>query len=162
MKTWLASLIPTQDTLTRHPWLRPVAGRLLHPSLWRLQSESVARGVAVGTFWAFVIPVAQTLVAAAHCAWWRGNIPAAAIMTCVTNPFTVGFWLWLAHGMGSTVLGGSAPAESPTPDNWWAWIAHYGGPTALGMGLFAVGGAALGYLLVKLVWRLRRVWVRKA
>jgi hypothetical protein len=51
--------IPRREILAAHPWLRPVAGRLLDPQLWRLQHESVARGVAVGIFWAFVLPVAQ-------------------------------------------------------------------------------------------------------
>jgi uncharacterized protein len=118
--------LPTKEGLAVHPWLKPVAERMMDAKLWRLQHESVARGVAVGTFWAFVIPFAQIVVAAAHCVWWRANIPVAAAMTMVTNPLTVGFWLWLAYQLGT-----------------------------LGMGLFAVGGALAGYVGVKLIWRLR-------
>jgi uncharacterized protein (DUF2062 family) len=59
--------LPNRDLLAAHPWLQPVAGRLFDPQLWRFHDESVARGVAVGTFWAFVLPVAQIVVAAAHC-----------------------------------------------------------------------------------------------
>ena len=82
----LSKSLPSRDGLSAHPWLQPVANRLLHPQLWRYQHEAVARGVAVGTFWAFVIPFAQIVVAAAHCTWWRANIPAAVAMTMVTNP----------------------------------------------------------------------------
>lgn len=147
--------------MATHPWLQPIAGRLLHPQLWRLQHEAVARGVAVGTFWAFVIPFAQIVAAAAHCTWWRANIPVAAAMTMVTNPLTIGFWLWLAHQLGALVLGEPLLANAPQGVDPSAWLSKYGWPTVLGMATFAVGGAAMGYVSVKLVWRLRTVSKRR-
>ena len=152
--------LPNRDVLAAHPWLQPVAGRLLDPQLWRLQHEAVARGVAVGTFWAFVIPVAQILASAAHCVWWRANIPAAAAMTMVTNPFTIGFWLWLAYQLGALVLGVPQLASPMQEGAALSWLAEYGWPTVLGMGLFAVGGATMGYFSVKLIWRVR-VWLKR-
>ncbi len=152
--------LPDRDTLAAHPWLQPVASRLIDPQLWRLQHEAVARGVAVGAFWAFVIPVAQILVATAHCTWWRANIPAAAAMTLITNPLTIGFWLWLAYKVGVLVLGEPMSSATPAADGMLARLAELGWPTVLGMGLFAVGGAALGYLSVKLIWRLR-IWLKR-
>ena len=73
--------LPTREALAAHPWLKAVAPALLNPKLWHLQHESVARGVAVGTFWAFSIPAAQVVVAAFHCTRWQANIPVAAAMT---------------------------------------------------------------------------------
>ncbi len=154
-RKWMMKSLPQRDALSAHPWLKPVATRLLHPQLWRVQHEAVARGVAVGTFWAFVIPFAQIVVAAAHCTWWRANIPAAAVMTMVTNPLTIGFWLWLAYQTGALVLGAPIDAVDPAAVGASSWFAEFGWPTVLGMGMFATGGAALGYLAVKLVWRLR-------
>ena len=154
--------LPDRDALSAHPWLRPVASRLLDPQLWRLQHESVARGVAVGTFWAFVIPFAQIVVAAAHCTWWRANIPAAAAMTLVTNPLTIGFWLWLAYQAGALVLGESSAQAFAASGSASNWLAEFGWPTVLGMGMFAVGGSALGYVGVKLIWRLRLALKRRA
>ena len=155
-----SKLLPSRDMLAAHPWLQPVAGRLLDPQLWRFQHEAVARGVAVGTFWAFVLPVAQIVAAAVHCTWWRANIPAAAAMTMVTNPLTIGFWLWLAYQMGALVLG--EPVSPPAPNGVGApsWFAEFGWPTVMGMGIFAVGGAALGYVSIKLIWRLR-IWLKR-
>ena len=164
-KTWnerLGKSLPSRDALSAHPWLQPVASRLLHPQLWRLQREAVARGVAVGTFWAFVIPFAQVVAAAAHCTWWRANIPAAAAMTMVTNPLTIGFWLWLAYQLGTLVLGAPVGAVAPIGNGALSWLEEFGWPTVLGMGMFAVGGAALGYVGVKLVWRLRIARKRRA
>jgi uncharacterized protein len=143
--------LPTRDVLAAHPWLKPVASRLLDPKLWKFQHESVARGVAVGTFWAFVIPFGQIVAAAAHCTWWRANIPAAAAMTMVTNPLTIGFWLWLAYQLGATVLGEPLVSAAPSGFAAQSWLAEFGWPTVLGMGIFAVGGALAGYLVVKLV-----------
>lgn len=151
----LKKALPTRESLAQHTWLRPVAHHLLQPHLWRLQHESVARGVAIGTFWAFVIPLGQTFVAAAHCTWWRGNIPAAAVMTMLTNPLTFGFWLWLAYPVGHFFIGETLPEPAPHDSSWTSSLQEFGGPVLLGMGIFGVGGGALSYLLVKLGWRLR-------
>jgi uncharacterized protein (DUF2062 family) len=156
----LGKSLPTRDILSAHPWLRPVAGRLLHPSHWRIQHEAVARGVAVGTFWAFVIPFAQIVIAAAHCTFWRANIPVAAAMTMITNPLTIGFWLWLAYQAGALVLGEPMGQAAPSAQGMPSFLAEFGWPTVLGMGMFGVGGASMGYVGVKLVWRLR-VWLKR-
>ena len=151
--------MPSKEFLVAHPWLKPVAARLVDPQLWRFQHEAVARGVAVGTFWAFAIPVAQIVVAAAHCTGWRANIPAAVAMTMVTNPLTIGFWLWLAYQLGALILGEPLLANAPQGFDS-SWLVEYGWPTLLGMGIFAVGGAATGYLTIKLVWRVR-IWLKR-
>jgi uncharacterized protein len=151
---------PNKEGLAAHPWLRRVAGRLLEPQLWRMQHEAVARGVAVGMFWAFAIPVGQVAAAALHCVAWRANIPVAAGMTMLTNPFTIGFWLWLAYQVGVLVLGDPVAVAAPQGAGIVAWLAEFGWPTVLGMGIFAVGGAALGYLCVKLAWRWSIIYKR--
>lgn len=159
------------ETLAAHPWLKPIAHRLEEPGLWRFQHEAVARGVAIGLFWAFALPVAQILVAAAHSVWWRANIPVAAAVTLITNPFTIGFWLWLAYQLGSLILGMSpeaaaagdaayqAAAAAPGFDAM-AWVAQFGWPAVLGMAVFSVAGSISAYFLVKLVWRLR-IWLKR-
>ena len=152
----LRKSLPTREVLTAHPWLKPIAQRVLETKLWHLQHEAVARGVAIGTFWAFAIPVGQVIASTAHCVWWRGHIPVAAGVTLITNPLTIGFWLWLAYQLGSWVLGGQVVAlPSFQASGALAWLTAYGAPTLLGMGLFATVGAALAYLAVKLSWRLR-------
>lgn len=156
--------VPSRDALEANRWLRPVAHRLAEPGLWHMKSEAVARGVAIGMFWAFVIPFAQIVFAAAHCVWWRGNIPTAAAITFITNPFTVGGWLYLAYQVGSMVLpaqvkaaGAAVPATGVL-----GWVESIGLPAVVGMGIFGVGGAVLGYVLARVgmggwrAWRLRR------
>lgn len=160
LRSLVQKTMPTRETLAQHSWLQPIAHQLLHPQLWRLQHESVARGVAIGTFWAFVIPLGQTFAAAAHCTWWRGNIPAAAIMTMLTNPLTFGFWLWLAYPVGSFFLGLPITPDALPTMGWGESLREIGGPVLLGMGIFGFGGAVLSYLLVKLSWRIRVAFKR--
>lgn len=162
---WRQSL-PTPDQLARHRWLRPIAHRLTEHGLWHARTESVARGVAIGLFWAFVLPFAQILFAAAHCVWWRANIPVAMAITFVTNPFTIGGWLYLAYHVGSIFV--APDATLPMPDGWLGKLQTLGWPTVVGMGLFALIGSVGGYILVRagsrlwLHWRLARRAARRA
>jgi uncharacterized protein (DUF2062 family) len=154
--------LPDRHVLAAHPWLKPVAHRLLDPSLWHARHEAVARGAAIGMFWAFAIPFGQFLFAAAHCVLWRANIPVAAGVTLITNPLTLTFWLWLAYQVGNALLGTNASGGIPDTDasGLIDWLTSYGAPAVLGMAVFAVGGAALAYIGVKLAWRLR-IWFRR-
>lgn len=139
-----------------------MANHVLDPKLWRMHHESVARGAAIGVFWAFTLPVAQILVAAAHCVWWRGNIPVAAAVTLITNPLTIGFWLWLAYLLGSLVLDAPPPlplAQIGEGAGIMGYITSIGAPAILGMGMFAVGGSLAAYALIKIVWRLH-FWLK--
>jgi uncharacterized protein (DUF2062 family) len=128
---WAARLrhgLASHGVWTCHPWLQRIASRLSDPKLWRLQHEAVARGVAIGTFWAFALPVAQLVVAAAHCTWWRANFAVAAAVSMVTNPLTIGFWLWLAYQLGTRVLGEPLLSDAPQDLGTAAWLTAYGWP----------------------------------
>jgi uncharacterized protein len=161
LKRSIASQLPSRDELAKSRWLGPIAQQVLARELWHAQHEAVARGVAIGLFWAFTLPVAQIAVAAAHCVWWRGNIPVAVGVTLITNPFTIGFWLYLAYQVGSLVLDAPPPVRPVEGAGMVDWLQGVGWPAVLGMGLFAVVGSVAGYLLVKLVWRLRVNWKRR-
>lgn len=157
----LKNSLPSRESLATHPWLKPVAHRVLDRQLWRLQHEAVARGVAIGIFWAFAIPLAQFAAATANCIWWRANIPVAASMTLATNPLTIGFWLWLAYQLGCLVLAVPPSIALAESAGLMAWLTSFGAPALLGMGIFALGGAVIGYLGVKLVWRLHIAFKRR-
>jgi len=156
MRAWLVRhrsklrrQMPTAQELAQQRWLRPVAHRISDPELWHMHTESMARGTAIGVFWAFAVPFGQIVFAAAHCVWWRGNIPVAAAITFVTNPLTIGFWLWLAYQLGSLVVA-PAVAVFPLPDvGWIERLQVLGWPTLVGMALFATVGSAAGYLSVR-------------
>lgn len=153
MRHSFARNIPERAVLARHPMLRPVAQHLLSPRLWHLQHEAVARGLAIGIFWAFVMPIGQIPLAAAHCVWWRANIPIAVAATFLTNPLTLGFWLWLAWLTGGLFIDAPPLVMPGQGTGLLAWLQDVGKPVVLGMGLFAFGGGLASYVAVKLGWR---------
>lgn len=162
--SWLERLraeLPTRESLEQHRWLRPVAHRVGAPELWRARPEPLARGVALGLFWAFVAPVAQIVLAVACCVWWRANIPVAAAFTLITNPLTIGPWLWVAHRIGSVFVDAPGPAAA-AGDGLLGQLQALGWPALVGMGILAVGGAVLGYVVMRtgawmwFHWRLSR------
>lgn len=155
MRHSLGQRMPERDTLAGHPMLRPLAKYVLAPWLWHLQHESVARGVAIGLFWAFVMPLGQIPLAVAHCIWWRANIPLAVVATLVTNPLTLGFWLWAAYQTGTLFVSAPPLVIPGQGTSLTAWLQDVGTPVVLGMGLFALGGSLGAYTLIKLSWRVR-------
>ncbi len=143
-------------------WLRPFAAYLSSPLVWRFNRRGVARGAALGLFAAFAIPVAQTPFAALFAVAARANLPVAAATTFVTNPLTVPFVYYLAYIVGRTVLrlkSESVFAIAPDAglfERTLNWVVTLAGPTYLGLLIFAVAGAAIGYLGVRIGWR---IWV---
>jgi len=155
--------------LDAHPRLQPVARHVLAPHLWRIQHESVARGVAIGFFLAFVLPFGRGLTAALLSIFLRANIPVAALATFITNPINLGFWLWLAYELGHWLLG--IPASMAASGEASAslgsagvvvWMQHVGWPAAVGMGVFAVSLSLLGYAGVHLLWLAQLTLKRRA
>lgn len=165
MKRWVHRLrftVPTRDELAGHPLLARIAQRVRDPALWRSRREPMARGAAIGLLWAFFLPCPQIVVAAAHCVWWRGNIPLAVGLTLITNPLTTGFWLWGAYLLGSRLVDAPPPVLLSDQAPVWNMVLALGWPAMLGMGVFSVVGAFGGYFGVKLGWRLRIAWKRRA
>lgn len=153
--------VPAREELAAHPMLRRIARRVLSPALWRTHHEAVARGVAIGLFWAFFLPCPQLIVSAAHCVWWRGNIPIAMGLTLITNPLTTGFWLWAAYLVGSRLIDAPPPVLPGDDAPVWQLLVSIGWPAMMGMGVFSMVGGVLGYFGVKLGWRARIAWKRR-
>ena len=168
-KTWLADWIrlrmPSREEMARNKYLRPIAHRFLTPELWRFTRRSVPRGVALGIFAGFIIPVGQIFLAAFMALPARANVPLSALVTFITNPFTFPFWAVVANRLGAFILkidlattGGAAQEEINS--GRWAWLVEMFegvGVTVLvtifGFTVLAVVGAAIGYLLAGVVWR---------
>jgi len=165
--------MPTRESFESNRWLKPVAHRILHPSLWRMNRRSIPRGVALGMFTGILIPMGQIPASAVLALPLRANVPAAALTTFFTNPITTPFlfilyykvWIWTLGASGTTVAeANQAVAETGWLQSWIHWFAaDVGLPTAAGMAICAVIGAVLGYGVAALGWRLwiARKWQRR-
>ena len=162
--------MPTVDEMSRNRWLAPIAHRFARSELWRFTRRSVPRGAALGLFAAFIIPVGQIFLAAFLALPARANVPVAALITFVTNPFTVPFWLYVANMVGSFVLkidmATTGAAGQAMKTGLWQqftfWV-ETAGVTAFGFVVLAVVSAAVGYLVSGFCWRLivARKWSRR-
>jgi uncharacterized protein len=174
-KTMLADLLrrhmPTREQMEKNRWLAPIAHRFLSPELWRFTRRSVPRGVALGLFAGFIVPVGQIFLAAFLALPVRANVPLAAAITFVTNPFTLPFWLVVANKVGRFVLkidavaaGGAAQAEIAS-GRWqsFGWFLQTAGVTAFGFIVLSIVLAAVSYLLAGWVWRavVSRKWANR-
>jgi uncharacterized protein (DUF2062 family) len=117
-------------------------------------------------FFGFLVPVAQILFSALFALVLRANLPVAVVATLVSNPLTYGPIFVLAYRTGSTLLG-EAPdaareavvekeAQAPLddPQTWAERFGAIGKPLALGLGVFAVTGGIVTWVLVNLLWLL--------
>lgn len=163
-KTWAMDLIrkhtPTREQMAQNKYLAPIAHRFLSPELWRFTRRSVPRGVALGLFAAFIVPIGQIFLAAFMALPSRANVPLAALVTFVTNPFTLPFWLVVANKVGKFTLNidvaGPAIASAKVQTGAWAMVVDFfqvAGATAFGFLVLAVVTPAVGYLVSGWVWR---------
>jgi uncharacterized protein (DUF2062 family) len=157
----LRKYMPSREEMAANRYLAPIAHRFLSPELWRFTRRSVPRGVALGLFSAFIVPVGQIFLAAFLALPARANVPLAALVTFVTNPFTLPFWLWVANRLGMLMLdvdqavGGVASKE--LEGSWLATLAdvsELAGVTAFGFFVLALVSASVGYLVAGPVWKL--------
>lgn len=163
-KTWLSDTIrkymPSREEMAKNRYLAPIAHRFLSPELWRFTRRSVPRGVALGLFSAFIIPVGQIFLAAFLALPLRANVPLAAIVTFVTNPFTIWFWIPVANRVGNFMIRIDADTANEAARqledgaiNWAAEAGEMAGLTVLGFVVLAVSSAIIGYFVAVGAWR---------
>ena len=157
---WLKRRMPKREEMARSKYLAPIAHRFLSPELWRFTRRSVPRGVALGLFCAFIIPLGQVFLAAFMALPARANMPLAAAVTFVTNPFTFPAWIVAANKVGKTMLdieavfGSQAAVQLANDRGTLAVFFETAGVTAFGFVVLAVVTSAVGYLVASFVWRL--------
>ena len=164
-KTWAMDIIrkntPTREEMAQNRFLAPVAHRVLSPELWRFTRRSVPRGVALGLFAAFIFPLGQILISTFLALPARANVPLAALVTFVTNPLTLPFWMALAYKIGDFILhlGATAPviATAPADDGMWSILTN-----AFDVGIAAVVGYLILSLVTPVIGYVLSVWVWRA
>lgn len=157
MRDRLKGLGRLRQSLEKNRMLRPIAHWLGAPKLWHVSRRSVARGVAVGLFCAFVLPVGQVFLAALIALVTRSNLIVASVSTLVTNPLTMPAIFYMAWRTGRAMLGPTAElrealADEPVAASYLGGLSDASLYTACGLGVFAVVAAVLGYVAVHLAW----------
>jgi uncharacterized protein (DUF2062 family) len=161
----LRRFLPTAESVRANRWVGWIGPALHHPRLWHLNRRGVALGVAIGIFFAFLIPVAQIPFAAAVAVWLRGNLIAAVSSTMITNPFTFAPIYLLAYRLGALIVGEGDIAVDSTLEQvaeqassimvtWSDKFFAVGKQLVVGLSLMAVVGSFCAYFAVLGIWKL--------
>lgn len=174
MRKFFQGRLPSAGSIRQIRWLQPVHHLLQHPNLWHLNRRSVAGGVALGLLCGLIPGPLQMLSAALLAVWLRVNLPVALFTTLYTNPFTIVPLYLFAYEIGVWVSGANNGTVNAVPafpevhwNDWfdplWGWLMELGKPLLIGLPLLAAGLAIIGYVAVRLSWRLvvLRKWRRR-
>ncbi|CUS46472.1 hypothetical protein MGWOODY_Smn2327 [hydrothermal vent metagenome] len=172
LAAWWHRTMPTRESMEQNRLLRPIAHRVLAPALWRFTRRSVPRGVALGMVTGILFPVAQIAFSAVLALPIRANIPVAAAMTFITNPFTTPF-LWVAaYWIGKQALhldaqvpGAPIATQVAANSSWLHWLLSTAGPaTIVGLFIITLVLSVVGYAAAALGWRwwIARKWRSRA
>ena len=174
LRQWTRRFQPVIDRLTSNPTVQRFAPSLANPSLWHLNRRSTARAVAIGLFCGLIPGPLQMAGAVVLCLIFRSNFPLSVITTLYTNPFTIVPLYLVAYEYGRLLFpeAGAATSFAPPPDTHLlhllpaiaTWMGQLGKPLAVGIVLLAITLAALGWVAVRIGWRLHVVhaWRRRA
>ncbi|ADE11634.1 DUF2062 domain-containing protein [Sideroxydans lithotrophicus] len=162
MRRYFRERLPDHNGILNHRWLSPVRHWLHHPNLWHLHRRSVAGGVAIGLFCGLIPGPLQMISAVLMAVMLRVNLPVAVFTTLYTNPFTIVPLYLLAYEIGILVSGASSNTAVPAfPElHWsngfsqmWTWLMALGKPLLIGLPVLAIGLAIIGYMAMRLFWR---------
>lgn len=135
---------------------------MLDPNLWHLNRYSVSTAFSTGLFAALVPLPCQTLIAAALSIVFRNNLPIAAALTWLTNPFTTPPIAYFCYRVGTFVMGEEPQFFKFEFSLDWL-IKQMGGigmPFLIGSLIVSLAVALLSNLIVRLIWRIAiiRAW----
>lgn len=163
LKKWL----PSHDAIQKDKNLRWLKSFLHDPNLWHVNRRSVAGGLAVGLFAAFIPLPIQMLIAGLLSLAFRVNVLIAVVATWITNPVTFVPVNYIIYKVGSLIIGNGNSDISHIKEfnfhfksfsefwhNIYSWILSLGKAYLVGLPIVSVTVAILGYVLVRVVWRI--------
>ena len=165
MKRFFQRFIPKDPHKADHKSLAFMGGLLKEPNLWHLNRRSVAGGVAVGLFCAFLPLPGQIPLAALLAVALKGNLILAAGATWISNPITYFPMFYFNYRVGSALIGhpGEVPELDFTFDSIMQNLGAIGVPLTVGSLLLGLTAGSLAYFGIQLSWRyyVVQVWEKR-
>jgi len=148
--------MPEPKTMREHPRLRFLGNLLQDPGIWRLNRNSLAGGMALGVFLAFVPMPFQMIPAAIGAILLRVNLPLAVASVWISNPVTMPGMMYFCYRIGNWVMGSPLRERQFEPRLEWFWteLNTIWQPLFLGSFICGVIASLAAYGLVQFIWRL--------
>jgi hypothetical protein len=151
--------IPQNQHFKDHQFLKHLGEWLHDPSLWHLNRRSAANAVAIGFFISFIPLPGQVFLAALAAVFARVNLPLTVTSVFLSNPLTMAPMFLIAYKVGASIL--EIPADQIHFVLSYEWLSqtliHIWKPLLLGCFILGVFTAAMGRILVLLLWRLHLI-----
>ncbi len=162
MKNFFKRSLPHVTHIKAHPKLQFLGEWLHDPNLWHFNRRSLAGGMAIGLFVAFIPIPMQMLLAAILAIFARVNLPLSVSLVWITNPITIPPLFYFAYQLGTILLG--IPIQeidfSLSQEGLFHSLGAIWYPFLLGCFVFGTISASTGYLLINFLWRsqVHRSW----
>ena len=154
-KKLIKRLFPKMNEVQAHPQLKYLNALIHKENLWHINRNSIANAFAIGLFCAF-IPIPFQMIPAALIAIWVGaNIPVSVLLVWISNPFTIAPIFYLCYKLGQLIL--QTPMSEFNDSVGISRILEIGylwQPFLLGCFIMSCTSSIIGYIIVKVLWRL--------
>ncbi len=154
-KKFIEKFMPDPRSIREHKHLKMFGSLLHNPNLWALNRKSAPGAFAVGLFCAWVPIPFQMILAAALAIFFNVNMPVSIALVWLTNPFTMPFLFYAAYWLGTKLL--NQPVGEFAFELSWQWLEHslatIGPPFLLGCFVLGIISSAVGYFIIKHLWR---------
>lgn len=157
LRQLIKRLAPDPETLRKHPSLRLFQHWLHDPNLWHLNRYSISSAVFIGFLVAFIPLPVHMLAAVILAIWWRANVPAAVASVWISNPITIPPQFYLAYKVGAHILRQQQHEFAFELSLQWAreQFDQLWQPLLLGCLVCGLITAALGWIAVRVIWRMQ-------
>lgn len=157
--------MPTPEALRSNKNLGFLGSILHDPNIFHINRKSAAGAFAIGLFVAFLPIPSQMIVAALLAALFHVNLPLSVALVWISNPITMPPMFYFAYKVGVFTTG--APEYQFTFELSWEWlkasVVQLGPAFFAGCLICGVVFGALGYIAIRLLWRLSvvRAWQKR-
>jgi uncharacterized protein len=167
LKRLLKKWLPHRDTIKNEKGLSWLHGFLHDPKLWHINRRTVAGGAASGLLVAFIPLPLQMLLAALIAITARVNVLVAIATTWISNPITFLPINYIIYKVGGWISGENKNNFASIKEfrfsinnlsgmyhEFFSWFVSLGKPYLIGLPIVSIGAALLGYVIIRLLWRI--------
>lgn len=164
-KRLIKRYMPDHKKIREHKHLQFFGDHLHNPNLWHLNRQSVSGAFAVGLFCAYIPVPFQMVIAAAMAVLFCVNLPISAALVWITNPITMPALFYFAYLVGSKIMRVPDTVENIdfSVEGLLSGLGEIWQPFLLGCLISGTILALLGYVAIKLLWRINVInrWNRR-